>query len=108
MKKARALLIPADRAEPMREVVVQELEDLNTLVGGSIEYVPFPGRPNVAPYIHEEGKFVSNVVVNDRATLMFDNLMPGDFIAGAMVILAVDDEGDNADCPDDLLALATG
>lgn len=68
-------------------------------VGGFIEILPFPGEAHC--YINEEGK-VKGLPLNHSATMLGHAVIGialDDFIAGPMVILGSDPEGDEASVP---------
>lgn len=100
-----ALLIPADDASPVREVEVGGLADLQALVGGFIESVPYAGRVDVVPYFNEEGKLLG-LPVNARATRLLDlSLFAFDHVVGEVVLTGFNPEtGDMVALPDDVAA----
>lgn len=107
----RAILIPADQGYLIRPVQITDrgdscLRDLQALVGGDIETLPYPGRDDVAPFIHGEGKFVP-LPRNDRATVLLRaSMFPDDYIAGDCVLTGFDAEsGDTVDLPGDITVL---
>jgi hypothetical protein len=107
-----AVVIPADEDEPVRRVVLNDdgdssLRQLQEIVGGNIEAVPYHASSEVTTYVHEEGKYVfveedGTAKVNARATrLMAPGLFAGDWIAGPLVVCGFDAEtGENRDCPE--------
>jgi len=109
MENHGVLIIKADITQP---IVFEQLPEGKTLeflqgrVGGLIERVPFP-VDGVDAYINEEGKFapfvletgeiVSGLPVNELATaLMHEHglLFPGDYVAGDMVLVSSDGDGE--------------
>jgi uncharacterized protein DUF3846 len=100
----RAVLIPVE-GEP-REVEQNGLEDLQKLVGGWIEVLPFPGREDLTVYVNEEGKFGCDP--NRTATRLLGSvLFRGDWIAGPCVICGFDpDRGRNLAAPAEVLEIA--
>lgn len=102
----RALLIPAELSEPIRDVQIDGgdgcLDALQALVGGWIETIPHPTRDDVAPYFHEEGKLL-DLPANWRATeLLRESIRPGDYIAGDCVLAGFDpDTGETVELPAD-------
>lgn len=87
----RALLIPAGGLPEEVEVSDEnELDDLQRYVGGWIEYVPTD--QDVTLYCNEEGKIL-NLPPNPLATELFGSLlMPGDYLAGDVILLGLLDE----------------
>lgn len=106
MKPIRVLIV-RDRGCESR-TIDQDLETLQSLVGGYIEAVNF--GPGVVALLNEDGKMLG-LPTNNRATRWAIarniGLRPGDYIVGTMVIVgAVDADGDFTDVPDDVLELA--
>jgi hypothetical protein len=100
----RAILIPADHTRPIREIQHSDsLEEMQGIVGGNIEFVPFRGREDVFPIINDDGKF-SNLPMNYAATaFLYSSLQFGDYIAGDCLVMGVDPEtGETADLPPDI------
>lgn len=98
----RAILVPA--LGEAREVQIPEsgegeLDELQRLVGGFIELVP---TDTLTVFCNEEGK-IQGLPPNYRATSTFGSLlMPGDVIAGDVVVLGnLDDDGDTVSLSDD-------
>ena len=98
----KALVIPADSAEPTRYENLEGLEDFQRVVGGWIETLPMEG--NIAPYFDEEGK-IKGRPKNDRATkILAGSMMPDDYIAGDCLFVGFDiDTGEDLDYPDGAL-----
>lgn len=107
----KGYLIPVEG--PCREVEVDDLSSLQSLVGGWIEAVSIPqfidGWETGTAYINEEGK-LNQLAFNGRAT---DFIVPGigimfgDYIAGDMVLCGVDYlTGESVDVPDGLVQRA--
>lgn len=106
----RALVIPADKAEPVHELDVPEEDALSVLqkqVGGMIQAVPLPNfigdGHKATAYINEEGKFDADCPPNMRATDFFVpgvGLFAGDYIAGNCVIVGFNPaDGKHRDVP---------
>ena len=103
-----ALLIPADDALPVREVVLSAdesgctLDSLQEFVGGNIETIPFPARGDVAPYFNEEGKLLG-LPANRRATqVLAASMFADDYVAGDCVLAGFDaDRGQTVALPGD-------
>jgi len=98
----RAILVPA--VGEAHEVQIPErgegeLDALQLLVGGWIEYVPTDA---LTVYCNEEGKIIP-LPPNYRATNAFGSeLQPGDILAGDVVVLGeLDDEGDTTGLTDE-------
>ena len=95
------LFIPADNTKPheIRELDASELlEALQTTVGGYVEVLTLT-RQEADMYLNEEGKLMG-LQANQRATWLARalgaHLLPGDFIAGDVLILGgPDNQGDN-------------
>ena len=85
------------------------LESLQKLVDGPIEALPF--TDNSAAYVDEEAKVRDDPPPpNALATRLMNEvgpgLWPGDVILGPMVVVGPpDDEGNDTDVPDDVVAL---
>jgi hypothetical protein len=109
---ANAIVIPSQ--DPIYEIELvpsddeTSLDQLQNLVGGSIEAVPLPdfiGDAHLATaYVNEDGKYTPDCAPNMRAT---DFMVPGaglfygDYIAGTMVVTGFDlDTGEHADIPE--------
>jgi len=108
-----ALLIPADTTVPIHTVEVDGLRDLQALVGGYIEAIPYPGRRDVLPYFNEDGKSLG-LADNGRATeLLIAPRVPGgvlfggDHIVGDCVLTGTTPACELADLPADLAAILT-
>jgi len=68
------------------------LEEMQALVGGFIEMVPMAGDKMLI--INEEGK-LQGLLCNLEATLqVLDRLLPGDYIAGAAVLVSRQELGE--------------
>jgi hypothetical protein len=98
VRGVRAVLIPAAEERPPAEVMIDELESIQRLVGGDIEAIPFDGEPGTTVYIDEEGK-IKDCPRNPRAQrLLGSGLFPGDYIVGNVVVAGFDLEtGANED-----------
>ena len=98
----RAILIPANNSTPY-EVHVTGYEEIKAAIGGGMLEIlsPFP-RPDLTCYLDEEGKLKS-LRVNRIATMMTEAaLMPGDMIAGDMLLIGFDpDTGEEIDLPEE-------
>lgn len=107
MSTITALIIPAERTEPVRtEQIVPDLATLQKLVGGYIERVP--GGPVAGTdgrwhcYIDEEGK-IKQRPANARATSLMrlaKGIFPWDHINGDLVLVGNGDDGEPTDSPD--------
>jgi hypothetical protein len=111
MTTVRAILIPADSAEPISEVQLvvkpgsDTLDSLQRLVGGLIAVVRYPDRDDVTTYVNDEGKFDPEAhPSNRRATRLLESVLwAEDWIAGALVIAGFDPStGETIDLPADL------
>lgn len=94
-----ALVIPAD-APPYKAEIPddRELEELQRLVGGWVEYVPVlgeDGNPLLSLFCNEEGK-IEDLPPNGRANHLFGGaLNEGDYLVGGVVLMGPpDDKGD--------------
>lgn len=104
-KDVTVIVVPADPSASMFEAAVGRdvLRDLQELVGGNIQYLPFPhptpGRGEVTPFFNEDGKDL-DLPVNERATLLLrGNMLPGDVIVGTLVLAGATVDGATVDCP---------
>jgi hypothetical protein len=80
------------------------LADLQRLVGGDIESLPYPGRDDVCPFFDEEGKLKA-LPLNRRASMLLAESLGSDWIAGDCVLTGFDPvTGENRPLPDDVLA----
>lgn len=82
-----------------RAAVNGSLDQLQQLVGGYIQAVPVPpfikGGISATAYINEDGKADAECKPNMRATDFMVpgiGIMPGDYIAGTMVLVGFDAE----------------
>lgn len=96
----KAVVVPADIAEPVRFVeTTGDLDALQGYCGGVIEAV---GADDVTVYLHEEGKILG-FAANARATVFAHRrqlIRADDYIAGDVVVLGFDpEEGDHLDIP---------
>lgn len=104
---ARAVVLPADPAEPVTVETVDGSEaGLWALLSGQPEVVGLGGGVRAVLWCHGYGKR-ERLPGNDRATRFVDVFVPGfargDTIAGTAVVVGFDDEGLAADVPDDVL-----
>lgn len=83
------------------------LRSLQTKVGGFIEMVPFPFE-DVYAFVNEEGKLRQGFPKNDFATTMVQEyLADGDYIAGHMVLVGLDESGGTTGLTDEQIARVT-
>lgn len=101
----KAMIIPADEAQPVRFEELSGLEAMQKVVGGYIELVPMTlniagTQHEVSLFCNEEGK-LEGLPLNRRATQMAGrNLRPGDYLAGDVFLTgAPDDDGNETDVP---------
>ena len=89
------------KIEPKKEPQVIEIEDtlknLQTLVGGYIEYV-YPFNDNVAIICNEEGKLIGLEPNRD---------MGWDTIVGTFLVVGVTDDGENTSLTDEQIKIYT-
>lgn len=70
------------------------LGSLQASVGGYIEHIPFP-LEGVTAFVNEEGKLQPGAACNVLATVMVQKyLAEGDYIAGRMVLVGLDEDGE--------------
>jgi hypothetical protein len=94
----RAVLIPAVEERPPAEVMIDELESIQRLVGGDIQAIPFDGEPRTTVYIDEEGKIKGCRRNPCAQRLLGPGLLPGDYLVGNVVVAGFDlDTGANED-----------
>ena len=86
------------------------LPQLQAAVGGHIEFLDL--TDTLTMILNEEGKFEDPIPVNPVATALTIayevGMLPGDFIAGDIVLAGMDEDGELTDVPadvDELLAL---
>ena len=80
------------------------LRSLQTEVGGFIEPVAFP-LDGISAYVNEEGKLRRGFSKNELATAMVRGyLMEGDYIAGPMVLVGLDEDGETTGLTDEQVA----
>ncbi len=101
------VIVPADPRVPIGTIRVDDdLRCLQEIVGGDIETVPFPGRADVTPYYHADGKDTGRPA-NRRATRMLsESLRRDDYIAGDLLLVGDDGQGGLADLPNAAQLLA--
>jgi hypothetical protein len=101
----RAIIIPANVGEPIREATIDGYEDLSAAVGGFLQALGYPGRADAVAYINEEGK-LEGLPYNLRATVLLMTpamgYMSGDYIAGDAVLVGANPMGEDLDLPADI------
>jgi hypothetical protein len=101
----RAIIIPANVGEPVREATIDGYEDLSAAVGGFLQALGYPGRADAVAYINEEGK-LEGLPYNLRATVLLMTpamgYMSGDYIAGDAVLIGANPMGEDLDLPADI------
>jgi hypothetical protein len=101
----KGIIIPADPTESIKRVEFAEdkaLPAMHEAVGGFIEALATPEMlgPEAAAYIHDEGKIIG-LPSNHRATILFGEVLrPGDYIAGNMIVIGCDAEGETISIPE--------
>jgi hypothetical protein len=104
----KAFVIPADRAEPIREIDLSgdpgsDTMVIQEIVGGYFESPPVPewvGEPgSVAAFCNERGK-IQSLPVNTRATTLLSPSFIHDYICGDLVLTGHDDAGDICELPE--------
>lgn len=108
MKEYKALVIhPAARAFIVDLMDADStLSALQQLVGGYIEGVP--GIAGTDGYINENGK-LDGSAFNEAATKLMHAeglLLPRDWVAGSLVLVGTDDDGETVGLTDEQLAIA--
>lgn len=101
----RAIVIPANSAEPVREVELADnlgdrLTELNRLVGGWIESVVCRDYEGTIAWVNDEGR-VHGLPPNARATAHFYPF-PSDYLAGDVVLLGCNRVGEDQPLAADL------
>lgn len=96
----KAIIIPADITEPIRQADLNGYSELSEAVGGMIQ--PVDGEDFTA-YVNEEGKLI-DLGINRRANAFIHAQVPAlpayDVIVGDVVILGgLDEEGEDTDVP---------
>lgn len=102
----RALIVPVEGPVEAKEIE-GDLNSVKRIVGGWIEIVSGPGRWHL--YCNEEGKIMGlapNYRANDLAQALGAYLNPFDLIVGDVVFLGDGPEGQEADVPQAVLAMA--
>lgn len=101
MSDFAAIIIPADTSTPIQFTRLPgTLEAARGAVGGDIESVSSPAGS--AAYCNDLGKF-ENLTPNVRATRFLASVArhnSRDLIAGDVLIVGVDDEGETVDVPE--------
>jgi hypothetical protein len=91
MSSYEALLIPAEEAEPVRRVTINNsdsgLTDLQGHVGGHIQAIDFLDDEKVTCYINEDGKGGQGVTVMRRETTRYNRAAFEAFCADAVETL---------------------
>lgn len=104
----KVLIIKPDESITIQEIS-PTLENLQSIVGGYIELIPFGPMANA--YINEDG-IALNLPRNQLATMLAEHflnkmgriLLRGDYIKGTMIVVGLsDDEGNNTDVPSDVV-----
>lgn len=94
---AKALLVSVDGS--VKSITVNSLKDLQSHVGGYIEGLPIVVKDH-SLYVNEEGK-LRGLPRNKRALEIAKqfgaNLAPEDFIVGNMIIVGLNDKGEDVD-----------
>lgn len=107
------LAIPADLTEPAYTVILNDLSDYQSVVGGLVEPIDLATSLPGTLWCHEEGKLLG-MEVNWRASalawLRSDGQLgsedPSDYIVGNCLITGVaDEDGDSTDVSSKVLAL---
>lgn len=97
------IVIPAD-GEPFVSAV-GGLQDLQALVGGYIEALPFRGREDVVAYVNEEARVMREPPpLNERSTALVPQYGP---LLGTMVLVGLAGSDDSRDVPEDLVVELT-
>lgn len=98
----KAILVTPDDTSVVD--IENNLDGLQEQVDGMIQAIPFPDRDDVTCYINEEGKFLCPE--NSAATKMLKSILfPNDYICGNLLILGFNiNNGENFDCPEDLIS----
>ena len=98
-----AYVIPTD-ASPQLQAVGEDLSSLQAEVGGYLQAIAIPDERSpieLVALMNEEGT-VYDLPPNPTATrLIYPLLIPGDYIAGTMLIVGADDEGNFISLPED-------
>lgn len=101
----RAIIIPANVGEPIREATIDGYEDLSAAIAGWLQALSYPGRGDAVAYINEEGK-LEGLAYNLRATVVLMKpemgYMSGDYIAGDAVLIGANPMGEDVDLPADI------
>jgi hypothetical protein len=105
------IVIPADVAElayveRLPDDEMEQLDKLQALCDGSIDTVGLNHPPGVHVYYGADSKF-TGLMPNARATALlrdWTDLMPGDYVAGSLVIAGDGPGGTEASAPDWLVA----
>jgi hypothetical protein len=94
------IVIPANLGEPVHTKSVEGLEDLQALVGGYVEQLPFPGRRDVVALVNEEARVMrEQPPLNERSTALVPDYGP---LLGTMVLVGYHGSEIN-DVPEDLV-----
>jgi hypothetical protein len=106
--EVKAIRIPASTGEPLEVVSINGLKDMQSAVGGLVEFQDIDS-PNASLVFNEEGK-IEDLPMNRRATLLWWIHKPmwrnSDVLAGDVLIVGEpDDEGNTTDVPDELVSL---
>lgn len=91
----KIILIKTDNTYQILELAVKpNFKDLQAYVNGNIEHVNL--KDNIGYYINEEGKFTDepNILATAYWYECLD-MTADDYIAGNVVIIGTDEEGDN-------------
>lgn len=102
---AKALLVCVDGT--IKSIEVNSLKDLQSHVGGYIESLPIRDKAH-SLYVNEEGK-LRRLPINKRALEIAKkqfgvNLAPEDFVVGNMIIVGLNDKGEDVDISESVQA----
>ena len=103
-----AIQIPADEQRPLYKVTLNNLESMQSAVGGLIEFMDID-RPEASLICNEEGKLLG-LPMNRRATLLLwvhlTRWRGHDALAGDVLIVGrPNDKGDTQNVPQELVDL---
>jgi len=98
----KGLFVPADEAEPVRELELEKLDDYLQAVGGWIEAVDVPAL-GITMYVNENG-LSEKLPFNGRATYLWWFHVPAvrahaGPVGNAVLVGLPDEEGDSTDVP---------
>lgn len=108
---AKVLVIPCDESKPLRLVNAEGFEEYkkllemkhNDMLEACIPYRRPLVSNDIGAYVDKEG-LLKDLPYNDRLMYLFDNANGGMGLRGNALVFAMDEEGDERDLPERVMA----